>query len=177
MKRDECEAEAGKHYEEMLLKRIEDLQQDKEELLNELYPNPMQVVLDDEAKMPKKAHPSDAGFDLHSTASGRMMPGDQFFVPTGVKVAIPHGYYGRVAPRSGLAAKHGIHVMAGVIDSGYRDAIGVILYNSGSEVFEFEKGHRIAQLVIERIFTGELTQVENLTETPRGMGGYGSTGA
>lgn len=89
---------------------------------------------------------------------------------------MPAGCYGRVAPRSGLAAKHGIDVGAGVIDEDYRGNIGVVLFNHGKEAFEIKRGDRIAQLICERIVYPVLEEVEKLTETVRGAGGFGSTG-
>ena len=97
-------------------------------------------------------------------------------VHTDLAVAIPHGYYGRVAPRSGLALKKHIDVGAGVIDSDYRGPLGVVLFNHGEADFEVQPGDRIAQLIITAIATPEVVAVENLDDTERGAGGFGSTG-
>lgn len=97
-------------------------------------------------------------------------------VPTGVRVAVPPGYYGRVAPRSGLAVKKFVDVGAGVIDADYRGDIGVVLFNLSDVPFEVKRGDRIAQLVIEKISMGDVIQVESLDDTQRGDGGFGSTG-
>jgi dUTP pyrophosphatase len=95
---------------------------------------------------------------------------------TGLAVAIPPGFYGRVAPRSGLAAKSGLDVLAGVIDSDYRGEIVCVLYNTGDETIHLPAGSKICQLIIEQIITPEATWVTDLDETARGAGGFGSTG-
>jgi dUTP pyrophosphatase len=99
-------------------------------------------------------------------------------VPTGIAVAIPDGYAGLVVPRSGLAVRLGVGVVnaPGLIDAGYRGEIGVILVNHGQEPVAFERGDRIAQLVVTAISTPELVEVDELPPTPRGEGGFGSTG-
>jgi dUTP pyrophosphatase len=97
-------------------------------------------------------------------------------IPTGLSVAIPSGHYGRIAPRSGLAAKHGIQVHAGVVDSDYRGEMRVCLINHGSEMVEFKPGDRIAQLIIERCLITPAAWADNLDSTERGQGGFGSTG-
>ncbi|VDP23148.1 unnamed protein product [Schistosoma margrebowiei] len=93
-----------------------------------------------------------------------------------ILIELPEGCYGRVAPRSGLALKHGIDVGAGVIDRDYRGNLGVVLFNFGEQNFEIKKGDRVAQLICERIFCPELIECESLAETDRGSNGYGSTG-
>jgi len=97
-------------------------------------------------------------------------------VATDISLAIPSGYYGRVAPRSGLAVKHFIDVGAGVIDEDYRGPVGVVLFNFGEKEFEIKKGDRIAQLILEKIITPEVEEVADLDVTKRGEGGFGSTG-
>jgi dUTP pyrophosphatase len=100
-------------------------------------------------------------------------------VNTGIQIAIPEGYYGRIAPRSGLAVKHGIDVLAGVVDSGYRGEVGVVLQNLGLMDFEYREGDRIAQLIIEKCHDVEWEEVESeedLVSSERGEGGFGSTG-
>lgn len=98
-------------------------------------------------------------------------------MPTGIAIEIPEGYYGRIAPRSGLAHNHGIDVLAGVVDSGYRGEIKVILYNTDKDHdFQIRQGDKIAQMIIERHYNFELVEVEDLSPTPRGEGGFGSTG-
>ena len=91
-------------------------------------------------------------------------------------MAIPEGHYGRVAPRSGLAVKNFIDVGAGVIDCDYRGALGVVLFNHSADDFHIKPGDRIAQLIIEKISTPDVVEVDDLDETARGAGGFGSTG-
>ena len=99
-------------------------------------------------------------------------------VPTGIAVAVPDGYAGLVVPRSGLAARHGIGVVngPGLLDAGYRGEIGVILINHGAEPFTVERGDRIAQLVVLPVVVQEFIEVDELPPSPRGDGGFGSTG-
>lgn len=97
-------------------------------------------------------------------------------VPTDISVAVPPGTYGRVAPRSGLAAKHGINTGAGVIDQDYRGPVFVLLFNHEDKDFEVAQGDRCAQLVLERIVNPDVVVVEELSSTERGSGGFGSTG-
>ena len=128
--------------------------------------------------LPGFAHPGDAGADL--TASERVVvePGGRVLVPTGIAIAIPEGYAGFVLPRSGLAIKHGVTVInaPGLIDAGYRGELRVGLVNHGERAFMIEPGDRIAQLVIMAVQTPEFVEVEDLDETVRGHGGFGSTG-
>ncbi|KAN0065640.1 Deoxyuridine 5'-triphosphate nucleotidohydrolase [Thecaphora frezii] len=128
------------------------------------------------AKLPTRGSASAAGYDLYSSESVTIEKGKRKVVQTGISLAIPEGHYGRVAPRSGLASKHGIDVGAGVIDSDYRGLLGVLLFNFGDVDFTINVGDRIAQLVIEQISTPPIEEVDNLDETVRGAGGFGSTG-
>jgi dUTP pyrophosphatase len=107
-----------------------------------------------------------------------LAPGDRHAVATGFALAIPHGYEVQVRPRSGLALKHGITCLntPGTIDSDYRGEVKVILANLGSEPFEVRRGERIAQLVPAPVLMAEFREVEMLSETSRGAGGFGSTG-
>ena len=116
-----------------------------------------------------------AGYDLYAIEDVTINCFQFIPVSTGVSMAIPAGHYGRVAPRSGLAVKHGVMVGAGVIDCDYRGELKVALATLNG-VYEFKKGERIAQLIIERIATPELVQVDSLAETDRGNCGFGSTG-
>ncbi len=134
------------------------------------------IALSPGAKMPVRAKSGDAGYDLCCVDSFTLAPGARKVVGTGVRVAISPGYYGRIAPRSGLAVKHGVDVLAGVVDSGYRDALGVVLINFGSEPVAFAAGDRIAQLIIERCHAVDFIACDALPESERGTGGYGSTG-
>ncbi len=122
-----------------------------------------------------------AGLDLLAAvaASGLTIgPGETALVPTGIAVAIPHGFEGQVRPRSGLAAKHAVTVLntPGTIDADYRGEISVLLINHGRESFAVTRGMRIAQLVIAAVAYAQLRAVEKLSETKRGAGGFGSTG-
>ena len=131
-----------------------------------------------DAVVPARAEPGAAGYDLSACEDKAIQSGTWGKVDTGIAVAFPADCYARVAPRSGLAFKHGIQVGAGVVDSSYRGTIQVILFNHGKNDFMVKKGDRIAQLIFERIYTPELEEVtyEQLGETERGEGGFGSTG-
>ena len=129
-----------------------------------------------DVEMPKYAHQGDAAFDLRSYEEGAIKPGERGIFKTGLIAAIPEGYVGLIWDRSGLAAKNSIHVLAGVIDSGYRGEIGIVLKNLGCEEFKVTKNMRIAQMLIQPVATANLTEVENHDETNRGEGGFGSTG-
>ncbi|NXU15817.1 DUT protein, partial [Pardalotus punctatus] len=132
--------------------------------------------LSENAFTPSKGSPRAAGYDLYSAYDCVIPPMEKAVVKTDIQIALPSGCYGRVAPRSGLAAKHFIDVGAGVIDEDYRGNVGVVLFNFGKETFEVKKGDRIAQLICERIYYPELEEVEALDDTERGEGGFGSTG-
>lgn len=124
-----------------------------------------------------RANPSDAGLDLCASEGCVIPSGHRTATPTGIALEIPEGYYGRVAPRSGLAVKHGIDVLAGVVDSGYRGEIKVVLLNTDSEKsFEIRRGDRIAQLIIEKHYNFELEEASDLTDSDRGSLGFGSSG-
>ncbi|XP_060709806.1 deoxyuridine 5'-triphosphate nucleotidohydrolase-like isoform X2 [Hemiscyllium ocellatum] len=132
--------------------------------------------LSDNARPPSRGSERAAGFDLYSAYDCVVPARGKAVVKTDIQIAVPHGFYGRVAPRSGLAAKHFIDVGAGVIDEDYRGNVGVVLFNFGKEDFEVKKGDRIAQLICERICYPELEELKSLDETERGAGGFGSTG-
>lgn len=137
-------------------------------------------LLDQDMPMPVYAHDGDAGCDLMSAADLVLKPGERAMVPTGIAIAIPEGFAGFVQPRSGLAAKHGISVVngPGLIDSGYRGEIKVILINHDhSEPFSIKRGDKIAQLVIQKVSRACFKRVDELEGTKRGSGGFGSTGA
>lgn len=116
-----------------------------------------------------------AGLDLCSIEDAELQPKQRATVRTGLAVAIPPGFYGRVAPRSGLAAKQGLDVLAGVIDSDYRGEIRCVLFNTGDEVITLAAGSKICQLIIEQIITPEAAWTNDLDSTARGAGGFGST--
>lgn len=133
--------------------------------------------LDPEAIMPTKANDTDAGYDLYALEDLEIGPVNQKLVKTGISMAIPKGYVGLIWPRSGLAYKHGLDVFAGVIDAGYRGDIGVILYNSKvNDHYKIKKGDRIAQILFQKIEGFDLVEVEDLEDSQRGLGGFGSSG-
>lgn len=135
--------------------------------------------LDTGLPLPSYAHPGDAGLDLHAVEELTLHPGQRQLVATGVAIALPEGYVGLVHPRSGLAAKHGITILnsPGTIDAGYRGEIKVILLNTDTqEAFTLQRGQRIAQLVIQRIATANLIEVQTLPDSARSDGGFGSSG-
>jgi dUTP pyrophosphatase len=136
-------------------------------------------LLDQGLPMPRYQHDGDAGLDLSSRIDLVLAPGERAMVPTGIAVAIPRGYAGLVLIRSGLAARHGIQCVnsPGLIDSGYRGEIAVIMLNTDKrEPFVINRGDRIAQLVIQRVEEAALVKVDELDDTSRGAGGFGSTG-
>ena len=140
--------------------------------------NPLRILrLHPNAVVPTRANPDDAGYDLTSVETVRLAPGSRALVRTGWAIAIPPGHVGIIAPRSGLAYKNGIEIMGGVIDSGYRGEVRVILKNSDpNKPFDVAPGVRVAQLVIKAIATPDVVEVESLDETERGEGGFGSSG-
>ena len=137
-------------------------------------------LLSETARLPSRAHPGDAAFDLHADETLQLAPGARAAVPTGIALALPEGTCGLVLPRSGLAARSGITVLnaPGLIDSGYRGEVMVILLNTDAgEPFAIERGDRIAQLLIARGEDALLVPVDaELDATARGAGGLGSTG-
>ncbi|XP_066541343.1 deoxyuridine 5'-triphosphate nucleotidohydrolase-like isoform X2 [Hoplias malabaricus] len=132
--------------------------------------------LSEHATTPSRGSSKAAGYDLYSAYDYSIASMDKVVVKTDIQIAVPPGCYGRVAPRSGLAAKHFIDVGAGVVDEDYRGNLGVVLFNFSKETFEVKKGDRVAQLVCERICYPDLVELETLDETERGSGGFGSTG-
>ena len=143
--------------------------------MSRMFLRVMRIV--EEAKLPTRGSPAAAGYDLYSTSSHVIKPGHRDLVSTGISIKIPFNTYARIAPRSGLAVKNGIHVGAGVVDSDYRGELKVVLYNLDPEKdFVVEPGHRIAQFIIENCSTPSVEEVDDLDETQRGNGGFGSTG-
>jgi len=129
------------------------------------------------AQPPKRGSDGAAGFDLYSDdESVTIEPGARKMISVGFSIAVPRGCYARIAPRSSLAWKHGIDVGAGVVDSDYRGLVRVILFNLGDAVFTVKRGDRIAQMILEKIATPSLRVVDDLDDTSRGSGGFGSTG-
>lgn len=129
-----------------------------------------------DAQTPSIAHEGDAGCDLFATEAVVLNPGERGQVPTGLALAIPLGYVGLVWDKSGLSHKAGIKTLGGVIDSGYRGEIFVGVINLGTEPYTFEKGHKVAQLLIQKVESPIFEEVIELTDTSRGKGGFGSTG-
>ncbi|KAL4938109.1 dUTPase-like protein [Aspergillus oleicola] len=128
------------------------------------------------ARAPTRGSAFAAGYDLYASKEITIPAKGKALVDTGLAVAVPEGTYGRVAPRSGLASKNFIDVGAGVIDADYRGEVKVLLFNFSDSDFKIQDGDRVAQLVLERIFTPEVVVVEELAESVRGAGGFGSTG-
>jgi dUTP pyrophosphatase len=128
--------------------------------------------------LPSYATAAAAGLDLRADQPTTLRPGERALVPTGIAMAIPAGYEGQVRPRSGLALRNGITCLnsPGTIDSDYRGEVCVILVNLGQESVELARGERIAQLVVAPVSRAELVQVNELTDTSRGAGGFGHTG-
>jgi dUTP pyrophosphatase len=134
--------------------------------------------LRDDVSVPAYAHPGDAGLDLAAAERTRIEPGGRAAVPTGLAVAIPHGWVGLVHPRSGLARRHGLTVAnaPGTIDAGYRGELVVLLVNLGADPVTVEAGDRIAQLLLQQVGHAEVVEVDTLDDTERGSGGFGSSG-
>ena len=132
-------------------------------------------LVSDDAKLPRRATATSAGLDLYAAEDKQILPQTRLVVSTGLKVAIPSGHYGRVAPRSSMAIRE-VDVAAGVIDSDYRGIVGVVLVNNAPETFIVARGDRIAQLIVERIAILEPIRIVSLGDTTRGQGGFGSTG-
>ena len=133
--------------------------------------------LHEDAIVPTKSNPSDAGFDLYSIQEFTIMPTARQVIKTGIAMAIPNGHVGLVWPRSGLAVKNGVDTLAGVIDAGYRGEICVVLQNHSNKMVQIRKGDRIAQLLIQEITPVTLVETESLDDADRGEAGFGSTGA
>ncbi len=132
------------------------------------------------APLPLPAYATEhaAGLDLRADVDVELAPGARALVPTGLALALPPGFEGQVRPRSGLALKHGITLLnsPGTIDADYRGELGVILVNLGAETVRLGRGERVAQLVVAAVAQAELFEVDRLTETGRGDGGFGHTG-
>ena len=135
--------------------------------------------LDPDLPIPQRAHRGDAGVDLYSAHDVAIGPGERALVSTGVAIALPLGTVGLIHPRSGLAAKHGLTIVntPGTIDADYRGELKVCLLNTDKDTpFEVTRRMRIAQLVVQRVELPDFIEVDDLDETVRGSGGYGSTG-
>jgi dUTP pyrophosphatase len=132
--------------------------------------------LDPRSVLPTRGSSSAAGLDLYSTEAISLQPGQRVLAHTGLATAIPEGFYGRIAPRSGLATQKGLDVLAGVIDADYRGEIACLLYNTGDETIHLPPQTKICQLIIEQIISPQAVWVDELADTERGSGGFGSTG-
>ncbi len=127
------------------------------------------------AKLPSYGHPGDAGLDLYSAVDHVLAPASVFAVPTGIKMAIPRGFVGLVWDKSGISLK-GVHRLAGVVDAGYRGEVQVVIANLGREPFEIKAGMKIAQMLIQPVVSVSVVEADELNDTTRGEGGFGSTG-
>eukprot|EP00529_Nitzschia_sp_RCC80_P035723 CAMPEP_0113493096 /NCGR_PEP_ID=MMETSP0014_2-20120614/28416_1 /TAXON_ID=2857 /ORGANISM="Nitzschia sp." /LENGTH=186 /DNA_ID=CAMNT_0000386949 /DNA_START=1194 /DNA_END=1754 /DNA_ORIENTATION=- /assembly_acc=CAM_ASM_000159 len=143
-----------------------------------MTPSLLVKKLSPNATLPVRGSEYAAGYDLSASQPTTIAPGGRGIVKTDLAISCPAGTYGRVAPRSGLTVKKGVHVGAGVIDADYRGPVGVVLFNLGTEPLVIEQGDRIAQLILEKIVMAPVVDIgeEELEETVRGAGGFGSTG-
>lgn len=132
--------------------------------------------LDPRAILPTRGSSASAGLDLYSIEDITIEPHQRILARTGLAVAVPVGFYGRLAPRSGLAVKNGLDVLAGVIDSDYRGEVCCALLNTGDAPLALPQGSRLCQLIVEQIITPSPAWAQDLDETVRGAGGFGSTG-
>ncbi len=131
--------------------------------------------LNDTAIIPRRTSEGAAGFDIYCNDFVTLRPGVHCLLSTGIAMAIPHGWVGLIWPRSGLAAKHGINVLAGVVDADYRGEVKASLINHGQDTVEFKPGDRIAQILFQPVLLQSI-EVTELSDTVRGDGGFGSTG-
>ena len=132
--------------------------------------------IDPQAKLPEYAHPTDAGLDIFSNEEHTLSPNSRHTFSTGISFALPEGTVGLIWDKSGLAAKSGLKTMAGVVDENYRGELKIVLHNLSSQEFKVEKYSKIAQMLVQRIEHPDITEVDDLDETDRGAGGFGSTG-
>jgi len=135
-------------------------------------------LLDDRAILPRRAHPGDAGLDLFSIEKKEIPPGESALIKTGIIIELPENTEAQIRPRSGMALKHAVTVLnsPGTIDHGYRGEVKVILINHNQKKFVVEEGMKIAQMVIKPVLFVDVIQVDDVSETGRGAGGFGSTG-
>lgn len=129
-----------------------------------------------DSKIPTYAHVGDAGMDLFCVEEFQLKPGERNSIPIGLAFEIPEGYVGLVWDKSGLSHKYGLRTLGGVIDSGYRGEVKIGLINLSDKIINFEKGHQIAQLLIQKIEHPQIEETTELSETERGEKGFGSTG-
>ncbi|MBW3022954.1 dUTP diphosphatase [Candidatus Woesearchaeota archaeon] len=136
----------------------------------------VQVQRIGDTELPRYSKKGDAGLDLCSAEETILKPNEKKIIRTGIKIAIPEGYVGLIWDRSGIAAKNGIHTMAGVVDSGYRGEICVVMKNLGEEEFRVTKNMRICQMVIQPVLRADIEESDSLDETERKDSGFGSSG-
>ena len=127
-------------------------------------------------QIPSYAHTGDAGLDIYSLENIVLKPGERHHFNTGFALDFPPGYVALIWDKSGLSSRHGLTNFGGVIEYTYRGEYGVVLYNAGNEDYSIKKGDKIAQLLIQKIETAEIEEVEKLSDSPRGESGFGSTG-
>jgi dUTP pyrophosphatase len=139
-------------------------------------PVPVPSRVGDNGSLPEYSSTGAAGADLRASEAVEIAPGARAAVPTALRLQIPPGHVGLVWPRSGLAVRHGIDTLAGVIDSDYRGEVRVVLVNHGDERFRVEKGDRVAQLLVQKVERAAFAAVASIDETDRGEGGFGSSG-
>jgi dUTP pyrophosphatase len=136
----------------------------------------MDVPIEGQGQLPQYSSPDCAGADLFAAQAAEIPPAGRVAIATGISVELPAGHVGLVWPRSGLAVRHGIDTLAGVIDADYRGEVRVVLVNHGAEPFRIAAGDRVAQLLIQKIERVRFVRAATLSETQRGAGGFGSTG-
>jgi len=132
--------------------------------------------ISEDAKMPSYAHEGDAALDLFSRAQITFKPGEKHSVPTGIAMEIPEGHAGLIWDKSGLAINQGLKTLGGVVDATYRGEVMVGMINLSNQEYVLEKGHKVAQMIIQKVEHVIVDEVENLSDTSRGEGGFGSTG-
>lgn len=128
------------------------------------------------ATIPKYIHSHDAGMDLYANETTIIAPQERQLIPTGIAMAIPSGFVGLIWDKSGIATNHGLKTMAGVIDSGYRGEIKILIHNLSNQPYTVQAGTKIAQMLIQPVVQNEIIEVQELDDTSRGDGGFGSTG-
>ncbi len=128
-----------------------------------------------DARLPRYGHPGDAGLDLFSVVEAVLKPGEAFAVPTGIQTAIPSGFVGLIWDKSGISLS-GVHRLAGVVDAGYRGEIKIVMINLSGSDFVVSKGMKIAQMLIQPVVGVTVSETDDLDDTERGEGGFGSTG-
>lgn len=133
--------------------------------------------LHEDAKVPQFAHATDAGMDIYTVEDATIAPDERQFLKTGIALAVPHGYAALVWDKSGVAAKRGLKTLAGVIDADYRGEVMIGLHNLTNEAQSFAAGDKIAQILIQKVEQPTISVVDELDDTERGEGGFGSTGA